>query len=120
MLHTKSHCWHIQNRGNLLVQVCSSILAHLLQILTAASWAHGSRIILVECFVALLQLNPWVFSGYDDGAAGLSGAETGTLEVAAAGIIAVDAGCGGGGCGCVGGLVRVRGEDGDGGVGWCW
>jgi len=98
--------------------MCSSILAHLLQILTAAPWAHGSSIVLIERLVPFLQLNSWVFSGHDDGSAGLPRSKPGTLEVAAAGIVAVDAGCGGGGCGCVGGWIGMSGEDGDGAVWW--
>jgi len=106
------------DNANSLIQMCSSILTHFLQILTAASWTHRPGIIFVERLVTFLQLDAWMFPGYYDGPAGLSGSKAGTLKVPTAGVVAVYAGCGRGGCGCIYGGVGLWGEDRNGTVWW--
>ena len=83
----------IELRGkHVLVQLCSSLLAHLLQVLATPPRAHGARIVGVKDLVALLQLDARVLARHDDGAAGLAGAHLGAgqgLLGGARGVVAV-------------------------------
>lgn len=59
----------VLNRGNLLYQSLSGVLAHLLNLLTASSWAHSAGVAVV--ILLLFELNMGAVARYYDGAAGL-------------------------------------------------
>lgn len=78
---------------NILIQLCSRLLAHLLKVLATPPGAHGTSIVRVKDLVALLQLDARVLARHDNGAAGLAGAHLGALQGlvrGAGGIVAVD------------------------------
>lgn len=81
------------NQENILIQLCPSLLAHLLQVLTAPSGTHGTGIISVKNLIALLQFDARVLSRHDNSTARLASAHFGTSESlirGAGGVIAVD------------------------------
>lgn len=57
-----------------LYQCLSRVLAHLLNLLAAASRAHGAGIAIVVFF--LFELNVWAVTWYYDGATGLPATKT--------------------------------------------
>ncbi len=66
--------------GDLLIQLISCLLAHLLEILTTPSRTHCPRIIFPEYLIPLLQLQSWVFPGNYYRAARFSGHHLGSFE----------------------------------------
>lgn len=77
---TKCVIWK-REREYELIKLSPSILTHLLQILLAASRAHGAGVILVEDLVAAVQLHLGRLAGYDDGAAGLARCHLGAAQL---------------------------------------